>query len=155
MDNEIEEITLPTCEPEAKLDIFVNLEQLNILHNPIWNEVNTFNELDKLSKLTRLSKTPHLKSNFEEMLTKAVAFIGDLEVVNKVRITDEERRGAEYEIWKKYANEWMEASAKSMTALNDFYKQHRSYAKLIKSKHIFHQTREGGRHFSDYIDYSL
>lgn len=134
MNNEIEEIKLPNCEPEAKLNIFMNLEQLNILHNPIWNEVGTFNELDKLPKLTRLSKTPHLKSNFEEMLTKAVAFIGGLEVVNKVRVTDEERRGAEYEIWKKYANEWMEMSSKSLASLNDFYKEHRSYSKLIKSK---------------------
>lgn len=133
MDNEIEEVRLPNCEPDAKLDIFTGLEQLNLLHNPIWNEVSTFNELDKLPKLTRLSKTPHLKSNFDEMLTRAVAFIGGLEIVNKVKITDEERRGAEYEIWKKYAKEWLEISSSFTSSLNDFYRQHRSYARLIQS----------------------
>lgn len=133
MGNEIDEIKLPNCEPDQKLDIFINLQQLNISHNPIWNEVSTFNELDKLQKLIRLSKTPHMKSNFEEMLTRAVAFINGLEVVNKVYVSDEERRGAEYEIWKKYATEWLKAS-KSASSLNVFYKQYRSYARLVQSE---------------------
>jgi len=39
MENGIEEIKLPDCDSQEKLNIFVSLEQLNLLHNPIWNEV--------------------------------------------------------------------------------------------------------------------
>lgn len=39
MENGIEEIKLPDCDPLAKLNIFMSLEQLNLSHNPIWNEV--------------------------------------------------------------------------------------------------------------------
>lgn len=132
MENGIEEIKLPECEPNEKLEVFASLEHLNLFYNPIWNEVDAFNELDKLPKLKRLSKTPHLKSDFDEMFARAVAFISGLQMLNKAQITAGERRGAEYDIWKKYAAEWLQASSKPET-LNDFYKKHRSYALLLKS----------------------
>ncbi|XP_075167215.1 tubulin-binding cofactor E [Haematobia irritans] len=131
MENGIEEIKLPDCEPDAKLDVFPALEHLNLFHNPIWNEIDTFNELDKLPKLKRLNKTPHLKSDFDEMFANAIAMISNLEVLNKAQITPEERRGAEYDIWKKYGTEWMQASMKADT-LKEFYKKHRTYALLLK-----------------------
>ncbi|KAI9582850.1 tubulin-specific chaperone E [Glossina fuscipes] len=131
MENGIEEIKLPDCEPNTKLDMFISLEQLNMLYNPIWNEMDAFNELDKLPRLKRLSKTPHLKSNFDEMLVKAVGLITGLEMVNRAEISAEERRGAEYDIWKKYALDWLQAS-KLAESLKEFYKKHRSYALLIK-----------------------
>lgn len=133
MENGIEEIKLPDCDATSKLDIFIALEQLNLLYNPIWNEADAFNELDKLPKLKRLSKTPHLKSDFDEMFAKAVAMISKLEIINKAEIAPEQRRGAEYDIWKKYAAEWVEAS-KSQESLREFFKKHRSYVMLLKSK---------------------
>lgn len=133
MENSIEEIKLPDCEPDAKLDAFPSLEHLNLFHNPIWNEIDAFNELDKLPKLKRLNKTPHLKSDFDEMFANAVAMISNLQVLNKALINAEERRGGEYDIWKKYASEWIQASMKSDT-LKEFYKKHRTYALLLKSK---------------------
>lgn len=39
MENGIQQLQLPECEPQSKLNMFVSLEQLNLLHNPIWNEV--------------------------------------------------------------------------------------------------------------------
>ncbi|KAM7345693.1 tubulin-binding cofactor E [Cochliomyia hominivorax] len=131
MENGIEEIKLPDCEPNAKLDMFIGLEQLNLLYNPIWNEADAFNELDKLPKLKMLYKTPHLKSDFDEMFAKAVASISNLQILNKINLTPEERRGAEYDIWKKYAVEWLQAS-KSQETLKEFYKKHRSYATIIR-----------------------
>lgn len=133
MENGIEEIKLPDCDSNCKLDMFIALEQLNLLYNPIWNEADAFNELDKLPKLKMLYKTPHLKSNFDEMFAKAVASISNLQILNKINLTAEERRGAEYDIWKKYAVEWMQAS-KSPETLKEFYKKYRAYATIIKSK---------------------
>ncbi|KAH8288976.1 hypothetical protein KR054_001182 [Drosophila jambulina] len=132
MENGIEEIKLPDCDPLAKLNIFVSLEQLNLLHNPIWNEADVFNELDKLPQLKRLNKTPHLKSNFDEMFSKAVASIGGLQFINKAEVTAEERRGAEYDIWKKYAMDWMQATHQGADVLREFCKKHRTYASLVK-----------------------
>uniref|UniRef100_A0A1A9ZE46 Tubulin-specific chaperone E n=1 Tax=Glossina pallidipes TaxID=7398 RepID=A0A1A9ZE46_GLOPL len=131
MENGIKEVKLPDCEPNTKLDMFISLEQLNLLYNPIRNETDAFNELDKLPRLKRLNKTPHLKSNFGKMLVKAVGLISGLEMVNRAEISTEERRGAEYDIWKKYALDWLQAS-KLQETLKEFYKKHRSYALLIR-----------------------
>ncbi|XP_030375296.1 tubulin-specific chaperone E [Scaptodrosophila lebanonensis] len=132
MENGIEELKLPDCEPHDKLGIFVSLEQLNLLNNPIWNEAAAFNELDKLPQLRRLSKTPHLKSNFAEMFSKAVASISSLQNINRAKVSDEERRGAEYDIWKQYALDWLQAQQLGSDALREFYKKHRTYSLLVK-----------------------
>ncbi|EDW00590.1 tubulin-specific chaperone E [Drosophila grimshawi] len=131
MENGIEQLQLPDCEPQSKLNIFVSLEQLNLLHNPIWNEADAFNELDKLPQLKRLNKTPHLKSNFDEMFSKAVASIAGLQFVNKAKVSPEERRGAEYDIWKKYALDWLQANKLGADARRDFYKKHRTYLLIV------------------------
>ena len=133
MENGIEQIKLPDCDYGEKLGIFVALEQLNLMYNPIWNECDVFNELDKLPKLKTLSKSSHLKSNFDEMFSNAVAIISNLKILNKMEIKCEERRGAEYDIWKKYAVEYMVAN-KSNETLHDFYKKHRTYPDIVKSK---------------------
>ncbi|KAI8037426.1 tubulin-specific chaperone E [Drosophila gunungcola] len=132
MENGIEEIKLPDCDPQEKLNMFVSLEQLNLLHNPIWNEADAFNELDKLPQLKRLSMTPHLKSNFDEMASKAVASIAGLHFINRTEVTAEERRGAEYDIWKKYALDWMQATHQGSDSLREFCRRHRTYPLLVK-----------------------
>lgn len=153
MENGIEQLQLPDCEPQSKLNMFVSLEQLSLLHNPIWNEVRiyqlriiteftknsfllqaeAFNELDKLPQLKRLNMTPHLKSNFDEMFSKAVASIAGLQFVNKAQVTPEERRGAEYDIWKKHALDWLQATKLGADTLREFYKKHRTYLSLVNS----------------------
>ncbi|KAH8355166.1 hypothetical protein KR093_007435 [Drosophila rubida] len=131
MENGIEQLQLPDCEPQCKLNLFVSLEQLNLLHNPIWNEAEAFNELDKLPQLKRINMSPHLKSNFDEMFSKAVASIAGLQFVNKAKVTDEERRGAEYDIWKKNAVDWLQATKLGADALREFYKKHRTYLMIV------------------------
>ncbi|XP_034109804.1 tubulin-specific chaperone E [Drosophila nasuta] len=131
MENGIEQLQLPDCEPHSKLNLFVAMEQLNLLHNPIWNEAEAFNELDKLPQLKRINMSPHLKSNFDEMFSKAVASIGGLQFVNKAKVTAEERRGAEYDIWKKHAVDWLQASKLGADALREFYKKHRTYLMIV------------------------
>lgn len=79
--------------------------------------------------------TPHLKSNFDEMFSKAVASIASLQFVNKAQVTPEERRGAEYDIWKKYALDWLQATKLGADALREFYKKHRTYLSLVNSKY--------------------
>lgn len=96
-------------------------------------QADAFNELDKLPQLKRLNKTPHLKSNFDEMVSKAVASIAGLQFINKAEVTAEERRGAEYDIWKKYAMDWMQATQQGADALREFCRKHRTYASLVKS----------------------
>ncbi|ALC41054.1 tbce [Drosophila busckii] len=132
MENGIEQLQLPECEPQLKLNLFMSLEQINLLHNPIWNEAEAFNELDKLPQLKRLNMTPHLKSNFNEMFSKAVASIASLQFLNKAQVTAEERRGAEYDIWKKYALDWVQATKLGADALREFYKKHRTYFLIVK-----------------------
>ncbi|KAH8277890.1 hypothetical protein KR018_009640 [Drosophila ironensis] len=132
MENGIEDIKLPDCDPKEKINMFFSLEQLNLSHNPIWNEGYAFNELDKLPQLKRLNKTPHLKSNFDEMVSKAVASIAGLQFINKAKVTPEERRGAEYDIWKKYSGDWMQANLQGVDALCEFCRNHRTYSTLVK-----------------------
>ncbi|KAH8413645.1 hypothetical protein KR222_002538 [Zaprionus bogoriensis] len=131
IENGIEQLKLPDCEPQSKLSIFVSLEQLSLGNNPIWNETEAFNELDKLPQLRRLNKSPHLKSNFDEMFSKAVASIAGLQFVNKAQVTPEERRGAEYDIWKKYAPDWLQVIKLGADALREFYRKHRTYVTLV------------------------
>lgn len=68
------------------------------------------------------------------MFSKAVATITNLQVINKICINREERRGAEYDIWKKYANDWVKA-CKSTETLREFNRKHRSYANIVKSEY--------------------
>lgn len=131
MENGIEEVKLPDCDPAKKLNIFIGLAKLNLFHNPIYDEIATFNELDKLPTLENLSVTPHLKSDFDEMFSKAIASIPQLKFINKIEITKEDRRGAEYDIWKKFALDWMQ-SEKNPELKLAFYKKHRSYPLLLK-----------------------
>jgi len=98
------------------------------------SQADAFNELDKLPQLKRLSKTPHLKSNFDEMFSKAVASIASLQFINKAEVTAEQRRGAEYDIWKKYALDWMQATQGGTDSLREFCRRHRTYPLLVKSK---------------------
>lgn len=68
------------------------------------------------------------------MVSKAVASISGLQFINKAEVTAEERRGAEYDIWKKYAVDWMQANLQGTEALRDFCRKHRTYSLLVKSK---------------------
>ncbi|XP_055377115.1 tubulin-specific chaperone E [Condylostylus longicornis] len=131
MENNIEFIKLPECDPEKKINIFENLKEINLLHNPIKDEASTFNELDKLKSLSSVCKTSDKKSGFDEMFSMAVGLISNLQFLNRTFIERESRKGAEYDIWKKYGEEWQQCEGDEKKKL-DFTKKYRNYGNLLK-----------------------
>lgn len=131
--NHIETIQLPDCDWDKHLDIFVNLLELNLYDNHLMNQAHTFNELDKLQSLNNLSVTISDNIGYEETFTSALGHIGNLTVLNKKSISAVERRGAEYDIWKRYSVEWVK-SKDNNEARSNLLKICRTYPKLIESK---------------------
>lgn len=131
--NHIECIQLPDCDPDARLGIFQSLIELNLHGNFIVDHVSMFNELDKLPALTQLTITVNDKIGFEETFTNAIAHISQLTVLNKKAITAVERRGAEYDIWKRYSVEWVKSNSSKERRTN-LLKRCRAYPRLIESK---------------------
>lgn len=97
----------------------------------------TFNELDKLPSLKHLMVTVNPRIGFEETFTNAIAHIKQLDVLNKKTITPAERRGAEYDIWKKFSSDWIKTRDDPDGRLA-FMKTCRAYASLVQSKSDTH-----------------
>lgn len=135
--NHIESIRLPDCDPDKRLDIFTGLTELNLHGNFIVDQTTTFNELDKLPSLTHLTVTISDKIGFEETFTNAIGHIGQLGVLNKKVITAAERRGAEYDIWKRYSVDWVKSKDHNEARMNLLQKC-RVYSKLVESKFAIH-----------------
>lgn len=133
MENNISEIILPDCDPKEKLKIFPNLEILNLYFNPLKDSVQLFNELDKLASLKTLNKSPETSSGFEEMFSLAVGLITDLEVLNKVKLTSDQKRGAQIDTWKKFATNWIQCE-KDIFERQTFCRKVRAYEKLVESE---------------------
>lgn len=129
--NHFEKISLPDCLPDAYLDIFPNLIEINLQENHIIDQLTTFNELDKLPSLKHLMVTVNPRIGFEETFTNAIAHIKQLDVLNKKTITPAERRGAEYDIWKKFSSDWIKTRDDPDGRLA-FMKTCRAYASLVK-----------------------
>lgn len=131
-DNGLTSVVLPACEPnERPANLFPAMTQLNIQGNPFNDELATFNELDKLPKLENLFVTVNPASGYEAMFSDCVARIGQLKMLNKVLITAADRRGAEYDIWKKYGHEWTMGNDVQRKQLTH---QCRVYPNLVASK---------------------
>lgn len=128
----IETIQLPDCAWNKYLEIFPNLEELNLNDNHIINQAMIFNELDKLPTLMNLSITISDNIGYEETFTCAIGHITNLTVLNKKLINATERRGAEYDIWKRYSVEWVRSKENNELRMN-LLKRCRVYPKLIES----------------------
>lgn len=131
--NHIETIQLPNCDWDKYLDIFGSLQELNLNGNHLVNQALLFNELDKLPALTNLSVTISDNIGYEETFTSAIGHIGKLTVLNKKVISPIERRGAEYDIWKRYSVEWVK-SKDNNEARSNLLERCRTYPRLIESK---------------------
>uniref|UniRef100_A0A1L8E665 Tubulin-specific chaperone E n=1 Tax=Nyssomyia neivai TaxID=330878 RepID=A0A1L8E665_9DIPT len=129
MKNGLQRIKLPDCEPTEYLEIFVNLQEINIRDNPIENEMETFNELDKLQKLSVLNQTPDKKRGFENMFSGAVGLISNLRTLNKIDVNSGNRRDAEYDIWKLwmgvFAYKWESYGEEEIYAKNSCLRKDR------------------------------
>jgi len=131
MNNGIETIELPFCEYNEQLSIFPSLVELNIGQNTIPDEMHAFNELSKLQKLTYLSKSPNdgNKTTFDEMFSRCISLIKNVKYVNKMEITNSQRRGAEYDLWKKLGLEWLEIIDEKQRI--QFLRKYRNYLYII------------------------
>lgn len=134
----IETIQLPDCAWNEYLEIFPNLEELNLNDNHLINQATIFNELDKLPALSNLSITISDNIGYEETFTCAIGHIANLTVLNKKLINATERRGAEYDIWKRYSVEWVKSKDNNELRTN-LLKQCRIYPKLIESMYLNNQ----------------
>lgn len=135
--NQMKRIDLPNCDPNERLSIFEKLEILNVRHNPFKDEVQMFNELDKLPALTRLSYVNQKASDGNEneimdIFMQAVGMIEKLISFNRSEIEKVHRNDAMYEMWKKFAVEWMQIGGEGEPKMSEFYNSHRCYPRLLK-----------------------
>lgn len=151
--NHIESVQLPDCDADARLDIFQNLIELNLHGNFIVDQVAMFNELDKLPALTHLTISVNDKIGFEETFNNAIAHISQLTVLNKKAISPVERRGAEYDIWKRHSVEWVKSKSNNERRTN-LLKRCRAYPRLIESKHVFSEIVSDLFYIQNYMFHS-
>lgn len=136
--NKIKEVKLPNCDHNERLkDMFVSLESMNLRHNQIENEKQMFNELDKLPALTKLSYINQKASEgneneIMESFMMAVGMMGNLVAFNRSEIEKIHRSDARYEMWKKFAAQWMQAGGEGDQKISEFYQEHRCYPKLLQ-----------------------
>lgn len=128
----IETIQLPDCAWNECLDIFPNLEELNLNDNHLVNQAFVFNELDKFPALSNLSITISDNIGYEETFTSAIGHISKLTILNKKSISPSERRGAEYDIWKRYSLDWAKSKDNNERWMN-LLQRCRVYPTLIES----------------------
>lgn len=134
MNNNLEAIQLPDCDPTDYVKEFSYLEELNLRDNPIRNESETFNELDKLERLAAVVQTPTNANGFEHMFARAVALISGLRRLNKIVIMPKMRRDSEIDVWKEFGMEYMQAQKGNEMDRHRFQRKCRAYSRLVKSK---------------------
>ncbi|XP_057662941.1 tubulin-specific chaperone E [Diorhabda carinulata] len=130
----IENIKLESIKFEENvipINSFRKLETLNINNNFI-NEWASIGELNKLAGLRHLRflKNPILET--ESLATREqiiIAKIKNLKSLNGRQITDDERRGAEYDYIKKYALQWM--NLRNQIDKDNFSIEHNRFLELI------------------------
>lgn len=135
--NQITRIQLPNCDHTERLKIFENLESLNLRNNPVEDESQMFNELDKLPALIRLSyinkkATEGNETEIMEIFMGAVGMIEKLVSFNRSEIEKVHRNDAMYEMWKKFASDWMQICGQGDEKLDEFYRNRRCYPRLLK-----------------------
>ncbi|PNF32444.1 Tubulin-specific chaperone E [Cryptotermes secundus] len=104
----VSEVYFPVFQAEQKTRLFSTLKHLYLSRNNIhsWESIN---ELDKLLHLEDLGfhENPVLQEENEETARQLViARIGNIKTLNRVVITNDERKGAEIDYLKKYGVIW-------------------------------------------------
>lgn len=134
--NQLTLVKLPHCDYTERLKLFKSLETVNLRHNPIADELDMFNELDKLPALCRLSYMNQKivvggDGGYMDTFLQAVGMTENLISFNRSEIDKNQRNDAMYEMWKKFAAEWMQAGAEGEPKIVDFYQSHRCYPRLV------------------------
>lgn len=131
--NHIETVKLPACEWNEHTALFPALVEINLSDNHITDQHTVLNELDKLPVLTNISVTISDNIGYEETYTSAIGLIHKLTVLNKKVINAQERRGAEYDIWKRYSVPWVH-SKDNNEARSEVMQRCRVYPRLVESE---------------------
>lgn len=136
--NLLTNVKLPDCDHNLRLNIFNSLEILNLRHNPVVDEASMFNELDKLPTLSRLSYTNQKitesgdGNGYMEIFLQAGGMIERLMFFNRSEIDKTQRNDAMYEMWKKYAADFMKVGTEGEPNMDEFNLIHRCYSRLVK-----------------------
>lgn len=131
--NHIESVRLPACEWNESTGLFPALVEINLNDNHLVDQHDVFNELDKLPALTNISVTISDNIGYEETFTSAIAYIHKLNTLNKKVLTAQERRSAEYDIWKRFSGPWV-ASKDNNELRSELVQRCRVYPRLVDSK---------------------
>lgn len=135
--NKLTCVTLPHCDHTERLDIFRSLETINLRHNPIADDAAMFNELDKLPALTRLSYlnqkvTEGGDNGYMDTFLQAAGMIEKLSSFNRSEIDKTQKNDSTYEMWKKFAAEYMQACGEGDQKMAEFNDAHRCYPRLVQ-----------------------
>lgn len=137
--NKIKSVKLPYCDHNERLDIFKSLDTVNLRNNPIDDESRLFNELDKLPALSRLSyknqkvaEVNDAQVGYMDTFLQAAGMIEKLASFNRSEIDKTQRNDAMYEMWKKFATEFMESGSEGDPKMEEFNQKHRCYQRLVK-----------------------
>lgn len=134
--NQLTSVKLPHCDYTERLKVFKSLERINLRNNPIVDECMMFNELDKLPTLSRLSYMNQKiieggDGGYMDTFLQAVGMIEQLNSFNRSEIDKTQRNDAMYEMWKKFAAEYIKAGAEGESKMLEFCQSHRCYPRLV------------------------
>lgn len=130
-ENRIVAVQLPDCDDTEYADVFSGLVEINLKENPIADDRAAFNELDKLGALRTLFWSSD--KGFEQMHANAVARMTGLQQLNGMVVVASDRRGAEYDLWKALANDWLKTTVDDETR-RAFGRECRAYHRLVASE---------------------
>ncbi|KAM4772644.1 tubulin-specific chaperone E [Rhinophrynus dorsalis] len=137
--NKISLITFPDVQFGHNTTMFSSLNSLSIDDNNIsqWATINELNKLECLQSL-KCQNNPlmDLEKNPETIRQLVIAKIANLKVLNKTEILPQERKGAELDYRKMYANDWLKAGGSQNPELNnpsvEFLMDHPRYNDLLE-----------------------
>ncbi|KAM9460958.1 tubulin-specific chaperone E isoform 2-T2 [Clarias gariepinus] len=125
--------------PGTKTSAFPALKILLLDDNQI-NEWAVINELEKLKSLVQLSCSRNplmdLEKNRKTTVQLLIARIGQLEILNRCQVLQDDRRGAELDYCRKFGRAWLQSGGHRDPPLNrpsaEFIEQHPRYLTLIQ-----------------------
>uniref|UniRef100_A0A2M4BKB2 Tubulin-specific chaperone E n=1 Tax=Anopheles marajoara TaxID=58244 RepID=A0A2M4BKB2_9DIPT len=133
------------CPHNEKVDVFRNLRTIYLRDNPLQDQCAVFNELDKLARLEQVMVDPDPTVSYEETVARIVGSIAGLRVFNRSTISEKLRRDSECDMWKLYANQWVEVRNDAQR-LKAFFKTHRMYPRVMERlgspEHFLPDTRK-------------
>lgn len=124
---EIQEVFFPG---DGKTSLFPSLQELSLQNNQIdnWCSINELNKLGSLHSLMLQSNPIMGESKAFDLV---IGKVKGLKKLNRRQVTEQERRGCEYDYMKCYGREWV-AARDDPVLLREFLRLHPRYPELIE-----------------------